>query len=161
MKFALKSYNSHQDEFVCIYDMDELSLYTSDCGTDGSLVVNGTYICLDFDIKTQEVKGISGFVGNLADLKSVKVSNVNTKYDAKLVVDADEAFMAGIGYGINLEYEIMYDKFNILHFCYIYYGEIIAKCHFSVNIIFSLIPVLTCSFLHIRFFHTFQDFQSI
>lgn len=54
MKFALKSYNSHQDEFVCIYDMDELSLYTS----DGSLVVNGTYICLDFDIKTQEVKGI-------------------------------------------------------------------------------------------------------
>ena len=112
MKFALKSYNSHQDEFVCIYDMDELSLYTSDCGTDGSLVVNGTYICLDFDIKTQEVKEISGFVGNLADLKSVKVSNVNTKYDAKLVVDADEAFMAGIGYGINLEYEIMYDKFN-------------------------------------------------
>lgn len=58
MKFALKAYNSHQDEFVCIYDMDELSLYTSDCGTDGSLVVNGTYICLDFDIKTQEVKGI-------------------------------------------------------------------------------------------------------
>ena len=37
MKFALKSYNSHQDEFVCIYDMDELSLYTSDCSTDGSL----------------------------------------------------------------------------------------------------------------------------
>lgn len=49
MKFALKSYNSYQDE---------LSLYTSDCSTDGSLVVNGTYICLDFDIKTQEVKGI-------------------------------------------------------------------------------------------------------
>lgn len=58
MNFALKSYNSYQDEFVCIYDMDELSLYTSDFSTDGSLVVNGTYICLDFDIKIQEVKEI-------------------------------------------------------------------------------------------------------
>ena len=93
----------------CKYDKDEYSLYTLGCNTDGSFVINKTYLSLDFNIDSKEVLGISGFIGDLYDLPSIDINGFTVKADAILIFDADEAFKPGIGYNFNYDGKVLYD----------------------------------------------------
>ena len=91
------------------YYVEEESLMTYGEEQKASLCIENTYLTLDIDIDTGLVVGISGFLGNLKNLLSTKISDITFK-KGMLIYKSDICIEKGIGYDIGYKGKILFDK---------------------------------------------------
>lgn len=106
MNFFTRNCNvlNYGNEFI----REECSLTTYGEQGDCSLLIDNTHLTLDFDIRTNKVIGISGFLGDLNHMERKEI--IIPSYSiASLFVDSEIAFQPGIGYGMGMKVKISYD----------------------------------------------------
>ncbi len=107
MKFFTRHVNAlnYGSEFM----REECSMTTYGEQGDCSLLIDNTYLTLDFDIRTNKVVGISGFLGDLNNMERKEI--IIPAYNiASLYVDSEIIFQPGISYGMEMKAKAYYDR---------------------------------------------------
>ena len=107
MKFFTRNFNAlnYGSEFM----REECSMTTYGEQGDCSLLIDNTYLTLDFDIRTNKVVGISGFLGDLNNMERKEI--IIPAYNiASLYVDSEIIFQPGISYGMEMKAKGYYDR---------------------------------------------------
>ena len=107
MKFFIKDGNglNYGSEFV----REECSLTTYGEQGDCSLLIDNTHLTLDFDIRTNKVIGISGFLGDLNHMERKEIT-IPSYSIASLFVDSEIEFQPGIGYRMGMKAKASFDS---------------------------------------------------
>ena len=92
-----------------LYQVEEESLMIYGEKAGASLCIENTYLTIDIDIDTGLFVGISGFLGNINNISSTKVSNITPKR-GMLIYKRYQHLEKGVGYDIGYKGEIFCDK---------------------------------------------------
>lgn len=92
-----------------IYHVEEESLMTYEGKPGASLCIENTYLTIDINIDTGCFVGISGFLGDLRNITSTKISDIKFK-KGMLIYKNNQYLEKGIGYDIGYKGKILFDK---------------------------------------------------
>ncbi len=98
MKFIIDHTTKRHTGNICTYDKAECSLYMEGENTDGSSTMGDLYVTIDFDIASGQVIGISGYIGDIKNLKKISVGEFRRQDSAIRRIGDKKDYTPGVAY---------------------------------------------------------------
>jgi len=112
-KFSTDEQQKHLDVYQSIkivYDGIYFDSVGGSCGT--VLTLNDCTFGLGFDPESRRVCGFGDYVGNVERFSKGRIEKPQLVQSGILYVDSDKKFHAGVGYSLNFDKKVLFDKEN-------------------------------------------------